>query len=355
MRVDQIWLSICWLAFSAWASTADYTSSGSDWATGSCSSGSRQSPINIEKSDVTDNTDVTITASMNDITSGTIHHDANNLKVTYTNGTLAYKSDIETSTWNVAQFHFHAPSEHTINNVSYAMEMHTVFTLSTNSSIYLVVGILFESDTNAEDDSFITSLNLTSVAGSTNTITNVSMSDLSDWVNSKKKYNYKGGLTTPTCDEAVEWMVVTEAKKINAVQLALYTSLWADNSTFAGGNGSNRAIQATNRREVQLIGAGDGDWNWVWPVVSVLIVLTVISIGTTLVVIIWYNIQMRRQDRSTSRVVSDVPNALNETKHGLKGQVGHNTVDNRDKTMIQPQDDEDQKLESIPHPPIENK
>jgi carbonic anhydrase len=303
MRIATILLSLCIMIFGTWA-VDSYASSGSDWSTGSCSTGSRQSPINIETGKVTDNYDVSITASLNDIVSGTITHSAGYLKTTYTDGTLAYKSDLENSTWNVAQFHFHAPSEHTINNVSYAMEMHTIFTLSTNSSIYLVVGILYESDTNAANDSFITSLNLTGVASSTNNIANVDMSGLSSWVNSKQKYNYKGGLTTPTCDEAVEWMVVTEPKKINAAQLALFTSLWASNITFASGNGNNRLIQATNRREVQLIGADESDWSWAWPVVGVMIVLTLLSIAAVVVVLVWYKVQMTRLNKRTNEGVS---------------------------------------------------
>ena len=304
MRVATILFSLCIMIFGTWA-VDSYTLGGSDWVTGSCSTGSRQSPINIETGMVTDNTDVSITASLNDIVSGTIHQSSNELKVTYTDGTLTYKSDLENSTWNVAQFHFHAPSEHTINNVSYAMEMHTVYTLSTNTSIYLVVGIIYESDTNAANDSFITSLNLTSVASSTNNIANVDMSGLSSWVNSKKKYNYKGGLTTPTCDEAVEWMVVTEPKKINAVQLALFTSLWAGNSTFASGRGNNRLIQATNRREVQLIGADESDWRWAWPVVGVLIVLTLLSIAAVVVALVVYKVQTTRSNKRTSKGISE--------------------------------------------------
>jgi carbonic anhydrase len=274
MRTAIILFSLCILMFSNMVSANSYTLGGSDW-TGTCATGQRQTPINIEKGLVTDNTDVSITASLNDIASGTITHSAGELKVTYTNGTLRYMSDIENSTWNVAQFHFHAPSEHTINNVSYALEMHTVFTKSTNASFLLVVGVLYEADGEAADDTFIASLNLTSISGTTRAISSIDMSGLSDWINSKKKYNYKGGLSTPTCDESVEWMVVTEPRKINAAQIALFTSLWAGNNAFAGGRGNNRLIQPTNRREVQLIGAGDGERDWVWAVAVILIIIIV--------------------------------------------------------------------------------
>lgn len=63
-------------------------------------------------------------------------------------------------------------------------------------------------------------------------------------------YHYSGGLTTPTCDEIVTWMVMKERYKINATQLAYMTSLWAGNAGFAGGAGTNRAVQALNGRTV---------------------------------------------------------------------------------------------------------
>jgi carbonic anhydrase len=46
------------------------------------------------------------------------------------------------------QFHFHTPSEHLIDGITYPMEMHIVSTITdssnTNSQSYLVVGVLFK-------------------------------------------------------------------------------------------------------------------------------------------------------------------------------------------------------------------
>ena len=154
----------------------------------------------------------------------------------------------------------------------------------------MVLGFLWELDANAADDSFLTSLNLSDASGNNNTISNVPLADLFSWSNNYSKYNYKGGLTTPGCDETVEWMVISQPRKINQNQLSLFTSLWAGNSSFAGGNGNNRELQELNRRNINLVGYkdDDDDYDWAWPVVSVLIVLLVVATGLAVIMLICY-------------------------------------------------------------------
>lgn len=204
--------------------------------------GIRQSPIDIWAEDAVNDVNVKITLNWTDISTGTIENEPTSdseLLAPYTASTTAFENDNETSTWNTAQFHFHAPSEHTFEGIHYDLEMHTVHTKEGDTSQYLVVGIVYELDVNAADDPFITSLNLTAVDNATVNIASVPMADLAAWVNKKQKYNYQGSLTTPICTEAVEWFVVKERKKINANQLRLFSSLWAGDSTFPG-DGNNR-------------------------------------------------------------------------------------------------------------------
>jgi carbonic anhydrase len=183
---------------------------------------------------------VKITVNWSDISTGTIENDvASELKVPYTGSSTKFENNNETSTWNTAQFHFHAPSEHTFEGIHYDLEMHTVHTKEGDTSQYLVVGIVYELDVNATDDPFITSLNLTAVAGTTVNVASAPMADLAAWINKEQKYNYQGSLTTPICTEAVEWFVVKERKKINASQLSLFSSLWGKNAAFPG-DGNNR-------------------------------------------------------------------------------------------------------------------
>ena len=102
----------------------NYTDNGVNWSSlGVCGTGIRQSPINIDTYNLdTSNEDISITATGTDISSGSISN-ANNyeLKVTTTNGQISYSSNSESTTWDLAQFHFHAPSEHTIDGTQYAL------------------------------------------------------------------------------------------------------------------------------------------------------------------------------------------------------------------------------------------
>ena len=156
----------------------------------------------------------------------------------------------------------------------------------------MVLGFLWELDTSAPDDSFLSSLNVSSATGGTADVSNVPMAELFSWSNNYNKYNYKGGLTTPGCVERVEWMVVSEPRKINQAQLSQFTAFWAGNSSFANGKGNNRLVQPLNRRSVNLVGGkyddGDDDHDWVWPVVSVLIVLLVIATALAVIMLICY-------------------------------------------------------------------
>lgn len=136
--------------------------------------------------------------------------------------------------------------------------MHLVHEMESNGTAqYLVVSILYELDTGARDDNFLTSMNLTNILGVNKTVYDVDMSGLGDWVNKKQKYNYKGSLTTDPCTESVEWFIVNSVRKINAEQLAQFTVLWSGNPSFTGSPGNARDIQAKNRRQVYLTREGD--------------------------------------------------------------------------------------------------
>ena len=69
------------------------------------------------------------------------------------------KGDQPLPEYNPLQFHFHAPSEHSIDGELMNLELHFVHTLSTNASSYAVVGFFFDVEKGGNTDNpFITSL-----------------------------------------------------------------------------------------------------------------------------------------------------------------------------------------------------
>jgi carbonic anhydrase len=100
------------------------------------------------------------------------------------------------------EFHFHIPSEHTVEGKLYPFEMHIVHALDgepLSKYTHCVVGVLFDiADTDSE---FITSLDFKNM----NVITKM---DLQSYIRSfcSEFYMYKGSLTTPPCTECVQWI-----------------------------------------------------------------------------------------------------------------------------------------------------
>lgn len=226
--------------------------------------GLRQSPINIITKDIRRDIDKSVTVTGRNV-SGNLHlANANGeIKVDTKQANAVLKAEEGDRNYVLANFHAHAPSEHTIDGEYYDLEIHNVFQLSSTSvATYMVVGILFELDVDARDIDFLSALPTQSlVVGSASqdvAITDVNYQSFIEWTNGKAKYNYKGSLTTPTCSENVEWMLVKEPMKINANQLNEFTKFFAGNPSFAAGHGNNRAVQPVNTRQVYLTQGDDG-------------------------------------------------------------------------------------------------
>jgi carbonic anhydrase len=96
---------------------------GLDSANSACSKGKRQSPIVID----TDNIDYASSKSVRfhvpKADEVKFENLGSGLEVVLTNGTLVTPG----GSYKLAQFHFHTPSEHRINDEYYPMEAHFVF------------------------------------------------------------------------------------------------------------------------------------------------------------------------------------------------------------------------------------
>jgi carbonic anhydrase len=139
------------------------------------------------------------------------------IQVTYDEGSTVTVGGVE---YHLRQFHFHAPSEHTIGGRHSPMELHL------NAAFEALIDGLpaapgeerhFE-DVEIDVDAFMPP------------------DDLFD--------RYEGSLTTPPCSEGVQWAVFAEPLQASAEQIAALDAAMPEN---------NRPVQPLGSREVALI------------------------------------------------------------------------------------------------------
>lgn len=233
----------------------NYDKNGVDWEIDS--EGHEQSPIDI--------IDETVESSVTQYLKIWWNHLPLSAEVRDTGATLIVEAPISRITgtdtvdrinrlYEPMQFHFHSPSEHTINGKQYPLEMHIVHMveyeyfeaeLVENHPIkrYLgVIGILFEIDDTASPSAFIDSLQLDKV----NMNEKVTL-DLTEFMAFQRPeyYGYSGSLTSPPCSEIVNWFLLKHVFKMTSSQFAKF----ADRSIFQG-NGNSRAVQPLNGRRI---------------------------------------------------------------------------------------------------------
>jgi carbonic anhydrase len=109
--------------------------------------------------------------------------------------------------YTLKQFHFHTPSEHTVDGKRYPMEMHCVHTDSTGA--FAVLGVLFEArdSTPSAFDKMLPYL--PAKKGDQKSFHDVKI-DLEKGLPAKRSaFQYVGSFTTPPCTQNVQWVVMT--------------------------------------------------------------------------------------------------------------------------------------------------
>ncbi len=151
-----------------------------------------------------------------------------------------------TDVYQLSQFHFHAPSEHTINGVRYDAELHLVHTNAIGETA--VVGVLLKSSV-AGLPVFDTIMALAPTSpGEVELSQEVNVLDLLP--SHKGFYRYEGSLTTPACSESVQWFLMQDAVPITPAALAKLHSLISFFPNYNGYPNNNRPVADQNGRTV---------------------------------------------------------------------------------------------------------
>ena len=183
-----------------------------------CGTGQLQSPIDIQTSGMKLNPQPIefhySTSAINVVNNG------HTIQANYDKGSYA---NIGGKRFDLLQFHFHSPSEHTIDSKPADMVAHLVH--KAGDGTLGVVGVLFKK---GKENEFLKAIwsNLPLESGmkteSSSTIYAANM--LPDV---KSYYHYTGSLTTPPCSEGVNWNVMTTAVEASEAQIDAFNSIFA--------------------------------------------------------------------------------------------------------------------------------
>ncbi|WZN65374.1 carbonic anhydrase [Chloropicon roscoffensis] len=254
----------------------DYSANGLDWASVAelCGTGQAQSPIDLQSANA-------VPAASQAGNRGPTTFDfapGSNVRIENTGHGLNTMFDVTDLTAVIEtedgpqsleplQFHWHSPSEHSIDGVIYPLEVHLV-TMTNVTGDLAVIGMMYkygeenellnklwpgEADDFAfrikgeeipEGEEYLHDKGAETSLGGESTID--VMKDLLP--ENKSYYAYKGSLTTPPCSEGVYWHVLKEPLEATVDQVLNFQNVLAE--TSEGIRTNNRSPMPLNGREV---------------------------------------------------------------------------------------------------------
>jgi carbonic anhydrase len=150
---------------------------------------------------------------------------------------------VDDTTFQFKQFHFHTPSEHEIDGMTYPMEMHIVNIMPNSDKDatpqYLVIGVLFKE---GKESKFVNDF-LAAIPKNENETADlkpgtVKISDMGEAIPSivqGEYYHYKGSLTTPPFTESVRWYITKHIFEASAEQIAAINAIEGNNARHVQG------------------------------------------------------------------------------------------------------------------------
>lgn len=199
-----------------------------------CQTGRNQSPVNIDST-----LKAQIAPLLTHYTDGpiTLLNNGHTIQAVMKSGAQD-SITLDNVPYTLQQFHFHAPSENTVQGKHYAMEMHLVHTNAEGEIV--VVAVMFDKgEANQELDDLWRNMPTTAEQ---NTALKPNL-DINKLLPTNKSYwRFSGSLTTPPCSEGVIWVVLKEPMTLSDSQLAKFTrTMHRDN---------NRPVQPLHGRVV---------------------------------------------------------------------------------------------------------
>lgn len=180
-----------------------------------CGSGKEQSPIDLAGFGEEDLANITFNYQPSKVN---ILNNGHTIQVNYDEGSSI---DLDGMTYKLAQFHVHAPSEHSVEGKLADAELHLVH--KSDDGKLAVVGVLINKG--AENAAFKDVwAHLPAEKADAMTVDGMVMAaDMLPQV--QTTYRYAGSLTTPPCSEGVAWNVMTTPIEMSEAQLAAFSAI----------------------------------------------------------------------------------------------------------------------------------
>ena len=198
-----------------------------------CSEGKTQSPIDLTNATAEELADITFDYKASKLN---VVNNGHTVQVNYDNGSSI---SVNGSQYNLLQFHFHTPSEHTVNGKFYGNEMHIVH--KNDKGELAVVGVLIEK---GEENAAYKAIwsNLPKKADEKKSVAvDINAADLLP--KEKEYFTYMGSLTTPPCSENVRWIVLQSPIQMSEGQIAEIQKIMHKN---------NRPVQKLHDRTLKM-------------------------------------------------------------------------------------------------------
>ena len=200
-----------------------------------CGEGKQQSPIDITGYEEGDAEPISFSYETD---ASAVRNSGKAVYVDYAPGSSL---SVGPRTFELKSAHIHSPSEHLVDGVSFAAELHLVHADAEGQ--LAVVGQLF---TLGESSAMVQTILDTAPAAGKTVSAKVGLNARGYTPGELGYFRYDGSLTTPPCSEPVEWHVLRTPKTISAEQV--------DDLLALSGGPNKRPIQPRGERAIAASG-----------------------------------------------------------------------------------------------------
>lgn len=197
-----------------------------------CGTGRAQSPIDIAGEQSVGLQDIVFNYQPSELN---IFNNGHTIQANYDVGSSIVYNETQ---YELLQFHFHHPSEHTIAGETFDMELHLVHR-DANGDLAVVGILLNQGEANNEALAPIFE-NLPAEKGDPQVV-GMTIDAAAFLPADHLYYTYSGSLTTPPCSQDVRWLLLEAPQEISEAQFEAFASLFELNA---------RPLQPLNNRDL---------------------------------------------------------------------------------------------------------